>query len=229
MLGQNSYGQLGDGTTTERHTPVAVSGLSNAVAIAAGDCHTCALLSDGTARCWGDNDYGQLGDGTTDGPPHPGGRLRPDATPSPSPPGTTTPAPCSATAPPGAGAENGYGQLGDGTTTEQPHPGGRLRPGVARSPAIAAGDYHTCALLSDGSARCWGNNSYGQLGDGTMTERHTPVAVSGLSNAVAIAAGDMPHLRRAQRRHRPVLGRQRSGQLGDDTTTSATPRWPSPA
>jgi hypothetical protein len=63
--GYNAYGQLGDNTTDERHTPVAVSNLSNAVAVAAGDYHTCALLGDGSARCWGDNGYGQLGDGTT--------------------------------------------------------------------------------------------------------------------------------------------------------------------
>jgi len=61
----NTFGQLGDGTTKERHTPAAVSGLTSAVAIATGNVHTCAVLSDGSARCWGQNTYGQLGDGTT--------------------------------------------------------------------------------------------------------------------------------------------------------------------
>src|SRR2546423_1631315 len=63
--GDNGFGQLGDGTTIDRLIPVAVSGLTNAVAIAAGSCHTCALRAAGTARCWGSNGSGQLGDGTT--------------------------------------------------------------------------------------------------------------------------------------------------------------------
>jgi hypothetical protein len=61
----NSSGQLGDGTTTNRSTPVSVSGLTGAVAISAGINHTCAVLNDGTAKCWGLNSSGQLGDGTT--------------------------------------------------------------------------------------------------------------------------------------------------------------------
>src|SRR5258706_5096045 len=63
--GLNSSGELGDGTTTNRLTPVPVSGLSGVQAVAAGDAHSCALLTNGTAKCWGANGYGQLGDATT--------------------------------------------------------------------------------------------------------------------------------------------------------------------
>lgn len=62
--GDNSFGQLGDGTTTDRHTPVQASGLSDVAAIAAGTYHTVALKKDGTVWAWGYNKYGQLGDGT---------------------------------------------------------------------------------------------------------------------------------------------------------------------
>jgi len=65
--GRNESGQLGDGTTANRVTPVAVSGLSGATALAVGGAHTCALLPTGTAQCWGRNESGRLGDGTSGG------------------------------------------------------------------------------------------------------------------------------------------------------------------
>ena len=80
QLGGNAQGQLGIGTTTGQdagtacscwETPVAVSGLSGATAVAAGQSHSCALLSDGTVKCWGDNSVGQLGNGTTTNSPTP--------------------------------------------------------------------------------------------------------------------------------------------------------------
>jgi hypothetical protein len=63
--GANGQGQLGDGTTIDRSTPVTVSGLTGAVSVAAGGSHTCALRFDGTARCWGNNNSGQLGNAST--------------------------------------------------------------------------------------------------------------------------------------------------------------------
>ena len=114
---------IGDGCTASCKIEIIVT------AIALGGFHTCALLNSGAVRCWGDN---------------------------------------------------GYGQLGDGTPTQRRTPVS-VR-GITDASAIALGGTilqgsHTCALLDAGAVRCWGWNEYGQLGDGTTTDRHTPVEV----------------------------------------------------
>jgi alpha-tubulin suppressor-like RCC1 family protein len=141
------------GVTT---TPVAIAGLSRATAISTGWFHTCAVLGDGTARCWGDNSSGNLGDGTTTDSTFP--RAVPGVT------GATAIA---------ASAFHNCALLGDGTvrcwgwigTEEDPY--GHIStpvtvPGLSGVRAIAAGSWnHTCALLFEGTVKCWGGNRTG--------------------------------------------------------------------
>lgn len=182
-------GDVGDGTTTQRTTPVSVVGLTGVVAIAAGNSHSCAVLSDGTAQCWGLNILGALGDGTTTN--------------------RTTPVPVQGLT--GAKAiaagahtcalltgggiscwgDNSHGQLGDGTTANQLTPVAvQGLGGTATAVVVGEETHHTCALISNGTMECWGENLQGVLGDGTTTERHSPTPVSGLSGVVAIATAN---------------------------------------
>ncbi|HEY83165.1 MAG TPA: RCC1 repeat- and reductase domain-containing protein, partial [Dehalococcoidia bacterium] len=82
---------------------------------------------------------------------------------------------------------NDYGQLGDGTNTNQKIP--VLVSNLSGITAVAGGRWHSLALRSDGTVWAWGRNDFGQLGDGTNTNQNTPVQVSNLSGVVAIAAG----------------------------------------
>jgi len=173
--GRNGSGELGDGGSENRSSPVAVMGLSNAAEIVAGNRHTCARLMDGTVRCWGDNTAGQFGDGSTAsrrspvtvtgltgvvqiaaGWFHTCARLM-DGT-----------ARC--------WGNNINGQLGDGTNANRLSPVAVM--GLTNVVELAAGTFHTCARLMDGTVRCWGDNRSAQLGDGTRTTRSAPVAVA---------------------------------------------------
>jgi alpha-tubulin suppressor-like RCC1 family protein len=217
--GFNEDGQLGDGTKTERSTPVAVSGLAGGVAtISAGARHNCALTSGGGVKCWGDNEYGQLGDGTTTNrhiPVTVSGLASGVATISAGQNHT-----CALTRAGGVkcwGA-NDFGQLGDGTTTNR-HTAvavSGLASGIA---AISAGAGHNCALTSGGGVKCWRDNGYGQLGDRTTTERHAAVAVSGLASGVAAVAAGWVHTCALTSGGRvKCWGWNHFGQLGDGTT-----------
>ena len=185
--GKDDGGQLGDGLTTSHWQPADVTGLTSGVrSIAAGESYTCAVLDAGGVKCWGPNDSGQLGDGTTTtrtspvsvvGLPGPVTQIAAGGFGNPE--GVDAFSHTSAVLDTGGlvcwGA-NSYGQLGDDTTTMHTSPVAvtGLPSGVM---AVHVGATHTCAVLSDHSARCWGRNAFGEVGDGTTTDRLTPVTV----------------------------------------------------
>jgi hypothetical protein len=219
--GSNQYGQIGDGTTDDRHTPVPVVGLqSGVVAVAVGASHSCALTAAGDVKCWGSNQYGQVGDSTTTDRTTPVAVIGLVGVPSAIASGGRDHT-CVLTSAGGAQCWglNDHGQLGDGTTTNR----GTLVPvlglasGVA---AVAARGQHTCAIAFGGDVFCWGWNGNGQLGDDTTTDHATPVAVSGLpGNAVAIATGGSHSCAVATTGQLYCWGYNLFGQLGDASTT----------
>ena len=196
--GYNSNGQLGDGTASfGSSTPVAVPGLSGVVGLAAGNRFTCALLNDGTAKCWGLNDKGQLGNNSTTESHSPVQVLDPAGGTALSGIVALTAGAKHACALLDTGAVdcwgfNGNGQLGNNTTTDSHLPVQVLDTSgsapLTNVTAIAAGASHECAVLNDGTALCWGWNQYGQLGNGTTVDSAVPVAVSGLTGATGLAA-----------------------------------------
>jgi alpha-tubulin suppressor-like RCC1 family protein len=219
--GQNSYGQLGDGTTAYQSSPVDVVGLSSGVtAITASGAHTCALMSGGGVKCWGQNSFGQLGDGTsgTD-------RLSPvDVVGLSSGVTAVTAAWGHTCALTGAGGVkcwgyNGSGGLGDGTIAHRLSPVDvvGLSSGVA---AVAASEKHTCVVTTAGGVKCWGHNFDGQLGDGTSgTDRSSPVDVVGLSSGVAaLAAGESHTCAVTSAGDIQCWGQNSYGQVGDGTS-----------
>jgi alpha-tubulin suppressor-like RCC1 family protein len=186
--GANESGQLGDGTTADRGKPVDVLGLAGGVsAIAAGANHTCALGMNGGLKCWGSNRYGQLGDGTLENRSAPGDVSGLAAGVD------SVAAGGSHTCAIASGVKlmcwgwNAFGQLGDSTPTDRNEPV-EVKWLAGTAAFVAAGADFTCAILRTGFLRCWGNNEFGQLGDGTTTARQTPISVKGFKDRVFILA-----------------------------------------
>ena len=186
--GLNSDGRLGDGSTTQRTSPVVINTGVSYSQVSAGAAHSCGIVtSTGVLKCWGNNASGQLGDGSTTN------RLSPvviDSGVSYSQVSAGTDHTCGIVSSTGVlkcWGSNLYVQLGDGTALD------RLSPmvidtGVSYS-QVSAGTDHTCGIVSGtGVLKCWGTNSFGQLGDGTSTQRNSPVVIDSGVNFSEVSA-----------------------------------------
>jgi len=220
--GTNNYGELGDGSTTSSRTPVAVAGSLTFSTVAAGYRHTCGLTSAGAAYCWGDNSL----------TPHEvsgGLSFRALATSWSHTCGLTRVgvAYC--------WGDNSSGQLGNGSTTGSAAPV-PVSGGLSFS-ALAAGGVvlstpglipnvselgYTCGLTSPGAAYCWGDNSFGQLGDDSTTNSSTPVAAAGGLSFRTLTAGYVHSCGLTNAGAAYCWGENSNGQLGDGWTTSSS-------
>lgn len=216
--GANLYGQLGDGTTVTRSTPVQLSATTNWLAVSAGGIHSVALQTDGTLWSWGGNGSGQSGNGTF------GDKSNPVRI------GSATNWQILVASLWGyhnvalqndeslwAWGGNSNGQLGDGTTHGKNSP---ARAGTTTWRSVAAGASHTTAVQGDGTLWAWGDNAYGQLGDGTITDRTSPIQIGFATNWQSMAAGNLHNVAIRMDGTLWAWGYNSFGQLGDGTAGS---------
>lgn len=235
--GDNSFGQLGDGTHNSSATPVAVPNVA-ATQVAAGLRHTCAVLQGGTLRCWGDNTLGELGDGT-----HTSGSTLVKGISAATNVAVGTGHACAvANGQVSCWGDNTSGQLGNGTTTASPSPvgvHGLPSPSTNPARAVVAGLSHSCAVLQNGNVYCWGQNQLGQLGNETTTSSSTAVAVMATAGFEAPIPEPIQGVSAvsssANANHTCVSfsgggaicwGDNSSGQLGNSATNASSPQFP---
>jgi alpha-tubulin suppressor-like RCC1 family protein len=219
--GDNYYGELGNGTTSDQTTPVDVRGLSDgAIDIAAGYSHTCALTTRGGVKCWGANEVGELGDGTIYNSRTPVDVIGLSSGVSAISVYESHTCALTADGEVKCWGDNYSGQLGNGTKKDSSIPVGvlGLSSGVN---AISVGYDHACALTANGEVKCWGGNYAGQLGDGTTTDHLTPTNVLGLhGEASSISSGDESTCVSTMDGGVKCWGYNARGELGNGSTTN---------
>ena len=226
--GFNGSGQLGNNTQTSSLTPVNASGISSAVSVGVGQAHTCAALASGAVMCWGNDLEGQLGTGVLS----PSGFLKiPTAIQAGSVTGATKMvagevSTCALTS---AGAvfcwgNGSIGQLGNGGTNSRTPVAVSVANGYNNTSVVALsmGQRHACVIVNDGSATlyCWGDNSTGQQGDGTLSANLVPYPI--VTGANAVAAGQNHTCVTTPSGVMACTGFNQFGALGDGTLLYST-------
>ena len=216
--GDNSYGQLGDGSTTLRLTPVAVAGGLTFASLKAGGVHTCGLTTGGAVYCWGGNGSGQLGDGS----------INPTVAPVAVAGGLTFASlaagrlsTCALT---GGGTAycwgwNASGQLGIGSTNMSLIP--VAVAGGLNFASIVARGYNACGLTGAGAAYCWGAGG-GAVGNGTTADQTTPVAVAGGLLFASLTPGGSHNCGLTSAGAAYCWGLNLDGRLGDGSIITRT-------
>jgi alpha-tubulin suppressor-like RCC1 family protein len=220
--GANTYGQIGDGTTTTRSTPTLVSGNYTWASISTvyntndSMAETCGVTTAGAAYCWGSNTYGQIGDGTT----------TPHSVPTLISGGYTWASiavgerhVCGVTTS-NVGycwGDNTDGQIGDNTVTQRTAP--TLVNGGYTWSKIATGWYFSCGWTTSGSGYCWGSNTYGQIGDNTVAQRNIPTAINGSYTWASISTGSIDTCGVTTSHVGYCWGDNTNGQIGDNAAT----------
>jgi alpha-tubulin suppressor-like RCC1 family protein len=221
--GDNSAGELCDGTLTGSERPTGVTGLSGIQTLAAGGRHVLAVLSNGTVQACGDDTFGQLGNGTASANdtsevfaavPHLSKVTAVAA-------GDEHSLALLANGTVLAWGDGQQGQLGDGGTASSAVP--VAVKGLTGVKAIAAGGLFSLALLKNGTVMAWGDNRDGELGNGTETNSDVPVRVTGLSGVTAIAGGGFYALALLANGTVRSWGENESDQLGDGQDLSTQP------
>jgi alpha-tubulin suppressor-like RCC1 family protein len=217
--GNNAYGELGIGSTTDSPTPATVSGLSNISRLATNTAQSCALLTTGEVQCWGheidDLDPITVGSGSTTPLLVIGvsGAVQVSV-------GAADACALLGNATVECWGENYLEQLGNGSTSNSSSP--VTVTGVANVEQIASGGDTNCALLEGGTVKCWGSNHYGELGDGSSTPlSSTAVTVTGLSNVTQIAVGITGSCALLTSGSVKCWGLNDEGQLGNGSSTNS--------
>lgn len=188
--GSNSLGQLGlgDDDLDPHPVPTKVPSLSSVISLSSNAYHVCAMRVTGELHCWGDNRYGQIGNGAMGGPRPPGDVVGMDGAATVNSGGAHSCAIGTNHVGLWCWGNNKNGQLGDGSTQRHLTPITVQGTAGVTVDAVGLGDKHTCAAIG-GKAKCWGDNTHGQLGDNSTNASPLPITVQGPTNVVGIAAG----------------------------------------